>query len=198
MFTIIGGKLTCFKFGLIMLSISLVISCSSTQRMYSGSELPAAEIAHVRSAGMGIFIERCDGKQVFASEVTVLPGDHSIEMSFTDRLFNTVSGNNAVMYFTAEAGRTYVVDKVYGDGNTYRMTITDVSTNKQVGRYQQTPNRVETFRYWLNRGDAFLAKKKYGDALSDYSAALSYAQPGDLDDLKKKIEESKKLMLLEK
>ncbi|HEX2957048.1 MAG TPA: hypothetical protein VHO70_09445, partial [Chitinispirillaceae bacterium] len=88
--------------------------------------------------------------------------------------------------------------KVYVDAYKYKMTISDVSTKKQVQRYLQISGQTEKFRYWLNGGDAFFVNNKFSDALSDYSAALSYAQPEELDSLKKKIEETKKLMLIEK
>lgn len=166
--------------------------------MYSVTELSATEIALVRPAGVGIAIQKCDGKEVASSSVEVLPGDHSIETSFIDRDLGSFSKNNATTYFTAEAGHVYIVDKVYVDAYKYRMTISDVTTKKQVQRYLQISGQTEKFRYWLNRGDAFFVNNKFSDALSDYSAALSYAQPEELDSLKKKIEETKKLMLIEK
>jgi hypothetical protein len=198
MFTRTGEALAYLKIVLVSSTLLFLFSCASTQRMYSGAELPAAEIALVRPVGVGIIIEKFDGKEVMSPSVAVLPGDHSIETSFTDRVFGSSSRNNATTYFTAEAGHVYIVDKVYGNGNTYRMVITDASANKQVQRYLQISGQTEKFRYWLNRGDAFFVNKKYSDALSDYSAAFSYAQPAELEALKKKIEETKKLMLIEK
>jgi len=198
MFTRTVEGLAYLKIVLVSSTLLFLFSCAGTQRMYSGVELPSAEIALLRPAGVGIIIEKCDGKEVMSSSVAVLPGEHSIETSFTDRLFDAYSKNNAATYFTAEAGHVYIVDKTYGNASTYRMTITDVSTNKQVQRYLQISGQTEKFRYWLNRGDAFFVNKKYSDALSDYSAAFSYAQPTELEALKKKIEETKKLMLIEK
>ena len=82
MFKTRSKLLCCVKVMAVAASIFLVGSCSATTRMYPGPERPASETALVRGATTEINIESCDGAKVTSTSVVVLPGDHTIEMSF--------------------------------------------------------------------------------------------------------------------
>jgi hypothetical protein len=89
-------------------------SCSSTMRMYSGPELPASQTALVRAGDIGVDLVSCDGKKITSSEIIILPGEHTIEMSFYQREVG-YSADTALMDFTAEAGHVYMVNKILGE-----------------------------------------------------------------------------------
>jgi tetratricopeptide (TPR) repeat protein len=182
-------------------------------RMYSGPELPASQTALVRGADISINLVSCDGRKITSSDVIILPGDHTIEMSYYQREVG-YSVDTALIDFTAEAGHVYVVDRLTGGGNTYRVTIIDRDSQHKVGRNERssrTPEQsLELYsRYvkeaprwpgtWMQRGDLLVTMKRYKDALSDYEKALSLTINAplfkDRDGILKRISDTKRLIL---
>lgn len=110
-------------------------SFAAPKRMYTGPERPATETALIRGASSEINIESCDGSKVTSLEIMVLPGEHTIEMSFSGGM--EVSIENSFLQFTAEAGHTYVVDRedVFSSpGARYHAFIFDKTTGKRVSK----------------------------------------------------------------
>lgn len=108
---------------------------AAPKRMYTGLERPATETALIRGATSEINIESCDGMKVTSLEITVLPGEHIIEMSFSGPLES--SAQNSFLQFTAVAGHTYVVDRedVFSSpGPLYSAFIFDKTTGKRVSK----------------------------------------------------------------
>ena len=56
-------------------------SFAAPMRAYTGPERPASETALIRGAATWINIISCDGMKVTSVDISVLPGDHTIEMS---------------------------------------------------------------------------------------------------------------------
>ena len=198
---------------IILLSTVIVLAgCSSTQKMYSGAELPSTQTALVRGADMTINLVSCDGKKITSNEIIVLPGDHTIEMSYHQQGVS-YSADTALIDFTAETGHAYIVDRLIGGGNTYRVTIIDRDSQQKVGRNERssrTPEQsLELYtRYikeaprwpgtWMQRGDHLVAMKRHKEALADYEKALSITKDAPLftnkNDILKRIDDTKKLI----
>jgi hypothetical protein len=195
-----------------LVTVFMVGSCSTTTRMYSGPELPANQTALIRGADISINLVSCDGKKLSSSNVIVLPGEHTIEMSYYDSVAYRYSSDSSLMDFTAEAGHVYVVDKISGGGR-YLSFILDSSTGKKVdrnGRSAQTLSQQlilrdrfveQAPRYpgsWVERGDLFVAMKRYKDALADYEKALSLTEDAlwakDREAILKRINNTKSLI----
>jgi hypothetical protein len=84
----------------------------SIMKGYDGPEFPAHTTAIVES-GVYADIESCDGIKLgsFQNKVTVLPGNHIVELMFhTQSMGDTVSYSReaAFVTFNAEAGHIYV------------------------------------------------------------------------------------------
>ena len=89
-------------------------SCAGAMKGYGGPALPAGETALIKT-GFNADIVRCDDVRLSPSQlsITVLPGKHTVEISFRRQwvgdkfLHSDVTGSIA---FAAEAGRTYSVN----------------------------------------------------------------------------------------
>jgi hypothetical protein len=197
----------------VVTTVFLTGSCSSTMRMYSGPELPASQTALVRGADISINLVSCDGRKITSSDVVILPGDHTIEMSFYQREVG-YSIDTALMDFAAEAGHVYIVEKLMGGGNMYGAIIIDRDSRQKVSRNERssrTPEQSlelytkyikEAPRWpgtWVQRGDLLITMKRYKDALSDYEKALSLTKDAplfkDRDGILKRINDTKRLIL---
>lgn len=168
-------------------------SFAAPKRMYTGPERPATETALIRGATSEINIESCDGVKVTSSDFSVLPGDHTIEMSF--RGAREYSIDTSFLKFTAEAGHIYIADRetVHTQpGARYHPFILDKTTGKKVSEYFLPPSKLEerlTFveksikghpqnaDFLAERGDLLIKLKRYGEALSAIDTALSF-KPG--------------------
>jgi hypothetical protein len=162
-------------------------SFAAPKRMYTGPELPASQTALVRGADITINLVSCDGAKVTSLEVSVLPGEHTIEMSFSGG--GSYSSDTAFLKFTAEAGHTYVVDK---DNQTepgkYFPFILDKTTGKKVSQNFTPSSKLEerltvvekwikehpqNANYWAQKGNLLNRLKRYSEALSALETAVS-------------------------
>jgi len=144
--------------GIIALGIAALAlaACAGTpMKGYSGPVLPAEQTALVKT-GPYAEIVSCDGVKVSALRVTVLPGEHTVEMKPNDQqsdytqtgyMFRSrVTGS---VSFTAEVGHTYVVgvsiaaapitDEDIGSGYTWIGAIEDETTHKKVKKTDRLP-----------------------------------------------------------
>jgi hypothetical protein len=166
-----------------------LVACSSTMKMYSGPELPPSQTAVIRGADAGIDIIKCNGQKVTGSDIVVLPGDYTIEMSFQDRSAEVVSSDTSLMDFTAEAGHIYVVDKILNVGpGRYATLIIDKNTGNKVDRNSRSGRSIKASldlsdrsikefprdpAVWAERGSVLYSAGLNKDALAAYETALS-------------------------
>ncbi|HEX2964854.1 MAG TPA: hypothetical protein VHO84_03680, partial [Syntrophorhabdaceae bacterium] len=131
---------------LVAFAICLVlVSCAAT-RMYSGPELANSQVAIIQSADLTVTIESLDGKRTPSSRIAVLPGEHTIEMSFDDRMpggWVYWSVNNFIFSFIAQAGHTYSVDWKMSPDNyrTYFVVLKDKTTGEHVPYTSTSPTQ---------------------------------------------------------
>jgi hypothetical protein len=169
--------------------VLLTISCSTTSRMYSGPELPASQTALIRGADSTINIESCDGVKVNSTTVSVLPGEHTIEMSFNDPLVG-YSNYNVFKKFTVEAGHTYgITKKILATHGTYSVPITDQTTGKEIPATDvisqaQTEQKLASINkynkmfpedadFWAAKGAELFELRKYEEVLPALEKAIS-------------------------
>jgi hypothetical protein len=187
-----------FKVGNILLYLSkvlcvvtlalIMISCSTTTKMYSGPELPASQTALVQGAAGPISIEACDGVKVTSSAITVLPGEHTIWMSLNQigSVGEYYSTGNIPITFIAEAGHTYGVD-VSTHRNPYAL-IKDNTTGEKVAfsshkqkyeenvikradiQIQKNPTNVYA---WTAKANSLIRLERYNEALPILDEAIS-------------------------
>jgi tetratricopeptide (TPR) repeat protein len=156
--------------------------------MYSGPALPESQTALVRGSDSSINFVSCDGVKVSSVDIMVLPGEHTIEMSYSG--LGNYSRNNSFTKFKAEAGHTYVVDK---DNRTqpgrYVPFITDITTNKKVSSPADKPKWAleeslslseQYLKYsprdanaWAEKGDLLIRLNRCEEALSAIDTAIS-------------------------
>ncbi len=166
------------------------LSFAAPQRMYTGPERPASETALVKGAASEINIVSCDGVKATKLEVSVLPGEHVIEMSFRGDM--EYSEDTSFLKFTAEAGHTYIVDREdvkNQQGAFYNPFILDKTTGKRVSDNVIPPSKLEERLVSVERylkghpqNADFLAEKgalltmlgRYEEALPALEAAISY------------------------
>ena len=164
-------------------------SFAAPKRMYTGPERPASETALIRGATFEINIESCDGVKVTSSDIAVLPGDHTIEMSFHGVM--EYSQDTSFLQFTAEAGHTYLVDKEYPHnqpGGWYAPFILDKTTGEKVSQSFIPPSQLEqrlsiieksikghpqNANFWAEKGIILVKLKRYEEALPAIETALS-------------------------
>jgi hypothetical protein len=210
MFKTKGEFLYLAKVLFVVVIVFLIVSCSSTMKMYSGPELPASQTALVKCGDTSINIVSCDGQKVKSLEFTILPGVHTIEMGFNTPGVG-YSSDNTLMDFTAEASHVYVVDRT-SQGGFYLANISDRTTGKRVDRNARSTmspsEKLVVGEQWIKqaplhpygyttRGDAFFAMKRYKDALTDYEKAISLIQKVSAkpeENLLKRIGDTKSLI----
>jgi hypothetical protein len=179
------------KLLVLLFAMVLVVGCASSSRMYSGPELSASQVAIVRPAQISVSIESCDNKRLsgLASSLSVLPGEHVIEMSIRAPGI-MYSADTSFMTFKAEAGHVYAVDWEQSKTapNRYTSFIVDVGTNKVVSAYMLKPGTEElrlqlveksikehprNANLWVEKGDLLGRLRRYDEALPAFEAALS-------------------------
>jgi tetratricopeptide (TPR) repeat protein len=156
--------------------------------MYSGPALPESQTALVRGGNLSINLVSCDGVKVTSLAIMVLPGEHTIEMSYSG--FGTYSKNSSFTKFKAEAGHTYVVDKDdYTQSGRYTTFITDITTKKRVSSPAEKPKWAleeslslceQHLKYsprdanvWAEKGDLLIKLNRCEEALSAIDTAIS-------------------------
>ena len=120
---------------IVLAMVFLILSCSTTTQMYSGPERPAGETALIRGADSSIDIVRCDGTKLQTNAATVLPGDHTVEVTYRELdVEGTYLIGTIILMWKAEAGHTYIVDKIIHASapGMSSMFITDLATKKKV------------------------------------------------------------------
>jgi hypothetical protein len=176
--------------GLAIIAVGcLIASCSSfgTYKLYTGPQRPATETALIEGADSTIIIASCDGVRFSSTSVSVLPGNHTVEMLYSGG--GSYSADTSFLEFTAEAGHKYHVDKTLNTGpGRYTPFILDKTTGKQVSRFMIKPGseqqRLEIVEkslkehpreatFWLEKGDLLCKLKRYEEALPCLETALS-------------------------
>lgn len=119
----------------------------SVMKGYADPEFPADTTAVIES-GVYADIESCDGVKLgsFQNKVTVLPGNHIVELAYHDQsMGDTVlySRESAFVTINAEAGHTYVAyaDMVGNSG--WVACIKDKKTGEQIAQSGVLPIEVE-------------------------------------------------------
>jgi hypothetical protein len=186
------GNLLCYvKVLAVVASVFLAGSCSTApMRGYTGPELPASQTALIRGASSGINIVSCDGMKVTSSAVSVLPGDHIIEMSYFDSISESYSVGTSFIKFTAEAEHIYSVGHMSSSlPGRYEVLVMDQTTGKRVPlKFVDTPGTGERMlkaaeeaikehpqnaEFWANKGFALVMLKRYEEALPALEKAIS-------------------------
>jgi len=174
---------------LLLTTAFLIASCSSVTQMYSGPEKPTGEIALVRGADASIDIVRCDGVRLSTGAATVLPGEHTVEVTYSELNRGYSLLGTILLAWKAEAGHTYVVDKIiHAAPGMSRMFIIDAETKKEVSRSLLKPgSETERLRmyetkikefpqsadFWAYKGYLLVRLQRYEEAMSALDTALN-------------------------
>ena len=128
-----------------MAIISLLVSSCAMLPMkgYEGQDLSADKTAVIEN-GFYIHIDKCDGVDLgfFQDKVIILPGEHTIEMSFqTQRTGYLVSYSNetASLTFKTEAGHTYVAHAHRMSAEGWIAYVIDKKTSERVAQSEILP-----------------------------------------------------------
>lgn len=174
---------------IVFVTALLVLSCSTTTQMYSGPERPVRETALVRGADVSIEIIRCDGRRLSSTAASVLPGDHTVEVTFNEQTEGVYLKGSIMLAWKAEAGHTYVVDKRLNVGpGMATMVIIDQTTKKNVStglmkpgiekeRLEFVETKLKEFpQYvdlWVEKGYLLVRLKRYEEAIPALETALN-------------------------
>jgi hypothetical protein len=137
-----------------ILVFTLAACATTLTKGYEGPALPGDQTALVES-GPYTHIEKYDGMKLSSQNVTVLPGEHTVEMRLVEaqqpsREYFFYSGATGSVTFTAEAGHKYLVyinfvpapeqaDEEKGSGYTWVGYIQDKSTGKKIASTPPLP-----------------------------------------------------------
>lgn len=179
------------KILLILSSIVVAASCTGTTTvMYSGPVKPAGETALIRGADTSINIVRCDGVRLSSNAATVLPGEHTVEVAYEEMEGYFLEGT-IILGWEAEAGHTYIVDKVIHAPlypGMSSMFITDQATKKKVSTAMSKPGTEEqrlrmferkikefpqSLEFRLARGYLLMTLKRYREAFEESGTCIS-------------------------
>jgi hypothetical protein len=140
----------CAKPMIVVAMVFLFLSCSTTTQMYSGPERPAGDTALIRGVDASIIMVRCDGMKLRTNAATVLPGEHTVEVTYRElNVEGYVLAGTLILGWKAEAGHTYIVDKVLDVGRGMStMFIADLATKKKVSAGLPKPGE-EQERLWV-------------------------------------------------
>ena len=110
---------------------------------YEGPDLSVDKTAVIEN-GVYIDIVKCDGVKLgsFQNRVIVLPGDHTIEISFqTQTISNLVlySRKTASLTFKTEAGHTYVAYAHWIQSGGWTAYVMDKKTGELVAQSETLP-----------------------------------------------------------
>lgn len=169
----------------------MVLSCSTTTQMYTGPERPSAEIALIRGADISIDIVRCDGTRLQTNAATVLPGDHTVEVTYKELGEGHYLLGTMTLRWKAEAGHTYIVEKVIHTPSAPGMSsmfITDLATKKTVStsllkpgiekeRLRMIEEKIKEFPqyadFWAEKGYLLIRLGRCEEAMPALETALS-------------------------
>jgi hypothetical protein len=122
----------------------LVSSCAVLpMKGYEGQDLPADKTAVIEN-GVYIDINKCDGVKLgsFQNKVVILPGDHTIEITFQTQLIGDIilySSETASVKFKAEAGHTYVAYAHMVSIEGWIAIIKDKKTDERIAQSEMLP-----------------------------------------------------------
>jgi hypothetical protein len=184
-------KSECFcvaKLTIVLAMVFLILSCSTITQMYSGPERPAGETALVRGVDVSIEIIRIDGRKLNSTAASVLPGDHTVEVTYREYGGYVLLGT-IILRWKAEAGHTYVVDKLlHAAPGMSSMFIIDLATKERVstsllkpGTEQERLRMIETSikqfphhaEFWVNKGYLLVRLGRYEEAMPALETALN-------------------------
>ena len=174
------------KLTIILAMAFLILSCSTTTQMYSGPERPAGDTALIRGADASINIVRCDGTKLWTNAATVLPGEHTVEVTYKELSEGYYLLGTIILMWKAEVGHTYIVDKVIhaSSPGTSTMFIADLATKEKVstglfkpGTEQESLRFIETsikqFPQPAEKGYLLVRLGRYEEAMPALETALS-------------------------
>ncbi len=187
------GKFFCsVKLLAVIIIASLGGSCSTApMKAYSGPERPASETVLIKGTDTSINIVGCDGVQVNSTTVIVLPGKHTLEASYSEiKSEGYYSEGTMVLMFTAEAGHSYLVDKVIHTSSPgmSRMFVIDGASGKEVStgmikpgtettRLAMIENKIKEYpkhaEFWAEKGYLLIKLKRYEEALTSLERATA-------------------------
>jgi hypothetical protein len=140
-----------------ILVFALAACATTLTKGYEGATLPDDQTALVES-GPYTHIEKYDGMKLSSQNVTVLPGEHTVEMRLAQgqpsRQYFFYSRATGFVTFTAEAGHRYLVyinfipvpeqaEEEKGSGYTWVGCIQDKSTGKKIASTPPLPLEAE-------------------------------------------------------
>jgi hypothetical protein len=110
---------------------------------YEGPDLSADKTALIEN-GVYIDLVKCDGMQLgsFQNRITVLPGDHTLEMSFQTQTISDLvlySRETASLRFKAEAGHTYLAYAHWVQTGGWTAYVMDKKTGERVAQSETLP-----------------------------------------------------------
>jgi tetratricopeptide (TPR) repeat protein len=175
------------KLTIVLAIVFLILSCSTIPQMYSGPERHASETALVRGADVSIEIIRIDGRKLNSTAASVLPGDHTAEVTYSGQFYYLIG--SMILRWKAEAGHTYVVDKLIGTApGMSSMFIIDLATKKKVStglmkpgeekdRLKMIETSIKQFpqhaEFWAEKGYLLLRLGRFEDAIAALETALN-------------------------
>ena len=129
-----------------MMAIIFLLACSCamlTMKGYEGQDLSADKTAVIEK-GIYLYINKCDGIDLgfFQNKVIVLPGDHTIEVSFQTQSmgdFVSYSNETASLTFKAEAGHTYVAHAHRVSTEGWIAYVIDKKTGERIAQSEILP-----------------------------------------------------------
>ena len=137
---------------LIMATTFLLIgSCAMLpMKGYDGPDLSADRTAIIEN-GVYIDINKCNGVKLgsFQDKVIILPGDHTIEMSFQTQIiwdYIFYSRETASLTFKTEAGHSYVVYALFSIKG-WKVYVKDKKTNELIAQSETLPIIQEWIGY---------------------------------------------------
>jgi tetratricopeptide (TPR) repeat protein len=177
------------KLTIISVMVFLIFSCSTTTQMYSGPERPSGDTALIRGADASINIVRCDGTKLRTNAATVLPGEHTVEVTYQESGEGYYLLGTIMLMWKAEAGHTYIVDKlIHAAPGRSSMFITDLGTKKDVStgllkpgieqeRLRMVELSIKQFPqqadFWAEKGYLLVRLGRYDEATPALETALS-------------------------
>lgn len=109
----------------LFLSFCLFLIGCFTQKAYPGIPLPDSKIAVITPRGVDIFRVDNEKQGWFGNGISLLPGEHEVELSFNSENFvargpDDITDNRRVVRFKVEANKRYYV---FGSPNIYHSGI---------------------------------------------------------------------------
>jgi hypothetical protein len=127
-----------------IVSFLLIGSCAMLpMKRYEGPDLLSDKTAAIEN-GVYVDIDKCDGVKLgsFQNRVIVLPGDHTIEMSFQTQTISDLvlySKETASLTFKTKSGHTYVAYAHWVATEGWIAYVMDKKTGERVAQSETLP-----------------------------------------------------------